>query len=95
MKNFYIEEKVKFWELCKGLIVKHKKNGYLAEPFLPSSLTEGIKWLYNLDKNELNNLGRNGRKHIGNNFFEKIVGEKLLKLYQEILEKNFDKLKNK
>jgi glycosyltransferase involved in cell wall biosynthesis len=76
-------------------IVKHKKNGYLAAPFLPSSLAEGIKWLYNLDKNELNNLGRNGRKHIGNNFSEKIVGEKLLKLYQEILEKNLDKLKNK
>lgn len=66
-------------------IVKHKENGFLAEPFSSNSLAEGIKWFYSLNKRELERLGANGRRHIEESFSDKIVGSKLIKLYNEIL----------
>lgn len=71
-------------------IVQHKVSGYLAEPFSPQSLADGILWYYNLDKLEKEKIKFNARKHIIENFSEDVVREKFMALYNEIE----DKLKN-
>ncbi|WP_217532903.1 glycosyltransferase [Vibrio metschnikovii] len=71
-------------------IVQHKVSGYLAEPFSPQSLADGILWYYNLDELEKEKIKFNARKHIIENFSEDVVREKFMALYNEIE----DKLKN-
>jgi glycosyltransferase involved in cell wall biosynthesis len=70
---------------CSGLqdIVRHKVNGYLAKPYSIESLCEGMKWLLTSDLSSLRLLGRNGRRHVIDNFSDSVVVEKLLSLYRE------------
>lgn len=65
-------------------MIVHQQNGYLAEKVSPEKLAEAINWL--VEKLfENNDLGINARKKVINNFTEKIVAEKYLKLYKSIL----------
>ncbi len=64
-------------------IVKHKINGFLACPFDPTSLCEGILWLYNLSGRDRWYLGANGRRHIIEKFSENVVAKQLISLYNE------------
>jgi glycosyltransferase involved in cell wall biosynthesis len=65
-------------------IVKHKVNGYLAEPFKPHSLAEGMHWLYSLSDEEKAQLGRAGRNHVLETFSEEVVGGQLISIYKEL-----------
>ncbi|MBF9017751.1 MULTISPECIES: glycosyltransferase [unclassified Oceanispirochaeta] len=65
-------------------IIIHKKNGFLATPFEPDSLAEGILWFYNMSKTKLCHIGECGRSHIELNFSNKIVSEKMISIYNEI-----------
>ena len=65
-------------------IVKHKKNGYLAEPFKPCALAEGIFWYHSLSDVEKVNVCTSGRKHVLEFFSEEVVGNKFISIYKEL-----------
>lgn len=65
-------------------IVKHKDNGYLAEPFKPDSLAAGILWFYSLSDEEKSHIGISGRKHVLESFSEEVIGKQLISIYKEL-----------
>ena len=70
---------------CNGLkdLVDHKKNGYLAKPYSPKSLSKGIDWI--LNKKSQKNLIKNSINKTKENWDSNIVSEKYIKLYKKIL----------
>ena len=66
-------------------IVDHKVNGYLAHPFNPDDLANGIKWVLEQDSKTLN-LSNKARKKIENKFDIITVAKKYQTLYQEIMD---------
>ena len=70
---------------CNGLkdLVDHKKNGYLAKPYSPKSLSKGIDWI--LNKKSQKKLIQNSIKKTKKNWDSNIVSEKYIKLYKKIL----------
>ena len=69
-------------------IVKHKDNGYLAEPFKPHSLAEGMLWFYSLSDEEKVQVGKSGREHVLEVFSEEVIGGQLISIYKELAYKN-------
>lgn len=65
-------------------IVKHKDNGYLAEPFDPHSLANGLLWFYSLSNDEKTHAGISGRNHVLKVFSEEVIGEQLISIYKEL-----------
>ncbi|MDD9196709.1 glycosyltransferase family 4 protein [Aliivibrio sp. S3MY1] len=64
-------------------LIKHKNNGYLAQPFDCSDLAKGIEWV--LDNNRYSELCFNARDKVTREFDSKLVAEKYIQLYKEIL----------
>ena len=64
-------------------IVDHKVNGYLAKPFDSEDLANGIKYIF--DNPNYDDLCRNARKKVVNEFDSKIVSNQYEKLYRKIL----------
>ncbi|WP_196597858.1 glycosyltransferase [Aliivibrio fischeri] len=65
-------------------IIKHEKNGYLAEPFEPESLADGILWYYELSDNEKIKVSTSAREHVINFFSDDVVREKFMSIYKEL-----------
>lgn len=65
-------------------IITHKKDGYLAQPFLASKLAEGILWLSNLDKKEYNNIQNSAIKK-AKKFDYSFISEKYINQYKKML----------
>lgn len=66
-------------------IIDHKKNGYLAKPYEAEDLARGIEWV--LSHNDYFTLCKNARNKALNCFDEKIVIQKYIRLFKEVLEK--------
>lgn len=66
-----------------GDMIDHKINGYLARPFDALDLTNGIKWILNNKTYE--KLCINAREKVLKEFESKLVAEKYIELYKEIL----------
>jgi glycosyltransferase involved in cell wall biosynthesis len=66
-------------------IVEHKKDGYLAEPFNPLDLAEGIQWV--LSNNNNNSLGIAARAKAVKLWDNEIIANIYKELYKNILEK--------
>jgi len=64
-------------------MIEHKTTGYLAKPFDATDLKYGIEWVLN-NKN-YDKLYKNAREKILKEFDSKIVAQKYIKLYKEIL----------
>jgi glycosyltransferase involved in cell wall biosynthesis len=64
-------------------MIDHEENGYLPKPFDTDDLARGIEWV--LDHPQYNDLCVNARKKVVENFDAKIVAEKYIALYREIL----------
>lgn len=64
-------------------IIDHKKNGYLASDFCSNELAIGIEWL--LNNNNYTDISNEARIKILNNFDSKIIAEKHIALYHELL----------
>ncbi|MFZ2192741.1 MAG: glycosyltransferase family 4 protein [Candidatus Moraniibacteriota bacterium] len=64
-------------------IVTHKVDGYKAKPFEGKDLVEGIEWISNNENYE--ELCKNARKKVVENFDINIIAGKYKKLYEEIL----------
>lgn len=67
-------------------IVQHGESGYLAEPFEATSLCLGIERLLKFPESKIREMGIAGRRHVLDNFSEKVVVEKLLAIYGDLLE---------
>jgi len=65
-------------------IVNHKQNGYLAEYKSVDDLAQGIYWMLE-DKKRLIDMGKKARQKVLNNYTYDIVGNRYLKLYNELL----------
>ncbi len=66
-------------------MIEHKKNGYLAKPFEPQDLANGIEWILNLNEKEYNQLCNNAREKVLREFDSKVVAKKYIELYKEIV----------
>ena len=65
-------------------IVTHQETGWLAKPFEPESLAEGIAWLL-ADAERLERCSRQARESAELRFDQAVVGERYAALYREIL----------
>lgn len=65
-------------------MIDHKINGYLASPFSTDDLTAGIKYLID-DKEMHRAISNNARKKIEKSFNCKIIADRHIDLYNEIL----------
>ena len=65
-------------------IIDHKKNGYLAIPFDTTDLANGIDWVLGNDKYE--DLCSSAREKVLQEFDSKVVAEKYIQLYKEIID---------
>ena len=71
-------------------IIEHKVNGFLAEPFKPDSLAEGITWC--LESNERNNkLSLEALETVKSKFEISVIVQKFINLYNHLI---YDNLKN-
>jgi len=64
-------------------MVEHKFNGYLAKPFESEDLACGIEWILNTPNYD--ELCINARKKVMREFDSKIVAQKYVELYKEVL----------
>jgi len=64
-------------------IVTHQQNGYLARPFDPIDLANGIKWI--LNANNYDELCQNGREKVINSFDNLVIAQEYLNLYEKVL----------
>ena len=64
-------------------MIEHKKTGYLAEPFSTDDLADGIEWLLHVENYD--KLCQNAREKVLREFDSKMVAQKYIELYKEIL----------
>lgn len=69
-------------------IVKHKYNGYLADPFSSASLATGIRWILSLNDREL--IRQNARTTAELSFSFDIVAKRLVAMYSRALSSQFN-----
>ncbi|MFX0170795.1 MAG: glycosyltransferase family 4 protein [Candidatus Hodarchaeota archaeon] len=65
-------------------IIKHKRTGYLAQPFNISDLVKGVEWVLNAN-NHGNDFLRQCRKQVERKFNINIVAQEYSKLYEKIV----------
>jgi glycosyltransferase involved in cell wall biosynthesis len=65
-------------------MIDHKKSGYLAKRKNSNDLAHGIEWV--LNNNNYEELCRNARKKVVENFDVKVIAKKYKKLYKEVLD---------
>ena len=66
-------------------MIEHKQTGYLAKPYNTTNLAEGIDWI--IKNKNYNQLCENSRKKVLKEFDSKVVAEKYIELYKEIIKK--------
>ncbi|GAB6182726.1 glycosyltransferase family 4 protein [Thermodesulfovibrio hydrogeniphilus] len=64
-------------------MIEHQLNGYLAKPFESEDLADGIKWVLNAPNYK--ELCKNAREKVVREFDSKLVAEKYIKLYRELV----------
>lgn len=65
-------------------IIKHKKNGYLAEAYNTIDLAEGIKWIVD-EKPRYKKLSENAVMNVKLNYSSNIIAKRYINLYKQIL----------
>ena len=69
-------------------LIDHGINGYLAKPFEPVDLAQGIAWILE-DENRRRGLSCKARQKIENDFAIEKVANRHINLYKEILEATY------
>lgn len=68
-------------------MIEHQRNGYLARPFESEDLAHGIKWVIE-DNERWQAQSRQARRKIEQEFEQKLIAQRYLDLYNDILKKN-------
>ncbi|MBR5175308.1 MAG: glycosyltransferase [Bacteroidales bacterium] len=70
---------------CTGIqdVVDHQVNGYLADPYDPMDLADGILWC--LENNSDDRLSHNARQKVLDRYSPALVGEQFSRLYNELV----------
>jgi len=66
-----------------GDMIEHQINGYLAKPYIPEDLVDGIIWC--LDNKQTQLLSENARNKVLQNFSQSYVSLQYKKLYSQII----------
>jgi glycosyltransferase involved in cell wall biosynthesis len=66
-------------------IVEHRACGYLAEPFNPLDLAQGIRWVLEQPTETYAELCRNARVRAQQCFDSRVIAKTYLALYRDIL----------
>lgn len=66
-------------------MIEHCKNGYLAKPFDTTELAYGIEWV--LNNKDYEELCKNAREKIVKEFDSRVVVQRYIRLYEEVLRK--------
>lgn len=66
-------------------IVNHKQNGYLAIPYEPEDLANGIKWVLSLDVVGYKSLSLSARNKAEKAFSIELMSKKYLALFKELI----------
>jgi glycosyltransferase involved in cell wall biosynthesis len=64
-------------------LIDHRQNGYLAKPFDTGDLAKGIEWVLGTGKDA--QLGQNARGKVLREFDSKVVADRYIELYRNIL----------
>ena len=64
-------------------MIVHKKTGYLATPFEPEDLKNGIEWV--LNSPDYDTLCKNAREKVIKEFDSAVVAKQYIELYKKIL----------
>ncbi len=68
-------------------ITKHKKTGYVSKHNDVNDLKNGVDYILNLSKDDYNNMSKNARSKIVNNFSNEKMYNEYLELYQKLINK--------
>lgn len=66
-------------------IVEHQVNGYKADPFSPSDLARGIRWVLEKQPEEYEEICRNARAHAEQHFDSRVIARQYESIYRELL----------
>jgi len=66
--------------------VNHKENGYIAEYKNQEDLVRGLRWLLNLNPEEIKTISLNCFKRVRDNFSLDLMVKNYLNLYQKVLD---------
>jgi glycosyltransferase involved in cell wall biosynthesis len=66
-------------------LIEHKQNGYLARPFEPADLMQGIIWVLEDDERRAE-LSASARRKVVLEFAIERVAKRHMKLYRELME---------
>ena len=64
-------------------MIDHKENGYIAAYKDADDLAAGIDWM--LNKADRDELSRNARRKVEENYSEAVVAKQYIQLYQRLL----------
>ena len=67
-------------------IVEHRVSGYLAEPFSPQDLAQGIKWVIEQTPERYAEMCRSARQRAQDRFDSKVIARDYLALYEDALQ---------
>jgi len=68
-------------------VVEHQRCGYLAQPYEPDDLAQGISWVLE-DRDRHAELSRRARQKAEEEFSQETMARRYLNIYQEILEQS-------
>ncbi|QAU12259.1 glycosyltransferase [Halorubrum sp. BOL3-1] len=64
--------------------IDHRKNGYLAEPYIPEDLAEGINWILE-DQQRRKNLSKQAREKAKEEFSLEVAANRYKSIYESII----------
>ena len=66
-------------------IVDHHETGYLAEPFSPQDLADGIQWVLDQRPEVYATMSRSAQERAKQRFDSRVIAKKYLELYREVM----------
>jgi glycosyltransferase involved in cell wall biosynthesis len=66
-------------------IVDHHETGYLAEPFSPQDLADGIQWVLDQRPEAYATMSRSAQERAKQRFDSRVIAKKYLELYREVM----------
>jgi glycosyltransferase involved in cell wall biosynthesis len=66
-------------------IVDHHETGYLAEPFSPQDLADGVQWVLDQRPEAYVTMSRSAQERAKQRFDSRVIAKKYVELYREVM----------